>query len=512
MNPRALGIVWMVAGSGHAAACLVGCDGLIGLGEPRVRSDAGADAGPLGFPSPPAFSSGARLRAMVLDGGDGAVTWTGWFDSKLGAPCSFMTADDGQQRCLPGAGTYLFRDDQCSMPVWQVSGGTCPQSLPAFGIVGEYAPTSCELGGSTVYALGPQASAPFALATVSDGQLGAPRSDCTAGPASTSAQFVAPGPVLPPSSFVAATTRFVPYGDGSPVAHQLVTDDGATLVLAIANGMTGEDCWSTENFAPGSAYANRCVPSSFPSAEPLYADATCMQVASAVSVYQDTCSGSPPSAALVTASGRCGSSEVTVEALGAQASGSGLFTGSPGAACAPYAQSSYASVYATTGPVPASTFPAVRTANTGTGRLRVQSVVDEQGHAVLSEGTWTDTALGAPCTPTQFADGQRCAPASALWDYPAESPYADPQCTVPLLTTSSSTTCPAPEPSTVLVASDPCALVVTAYSVTGRVTPAMIYSLTSSGCAPQLTDPSMEYWTISPADDSGWAKMTTRTE
>jgi hypothetical protein len=49
----------------------------------------------------PPFESGDRLRARLLDGGQGAVAFVEWHDTELDTPCVFHTASDGVMRCLP---------------------------------------------------------------------------------------------------------------------------------------------------------------------------------------------------------------------------------------------------------------------------------------------------------------------------------------------------------------------------------------------------------------------------
>ncbi len=84
---------------------------------PDTGRDVGGDDGP---PSDP-WRSGARLRAMVVDGGDGAQLFAGWWDSELGVACQFRLVDRATARCFPvvggieGAGPF-FSDADCTEP------------------------------------------------------------------------------------------------------------------------------------------------------------------------------------------------------------------------------------------------------------------------------------------------------------------------------------------------------------------------------------------------------------
>src|SRR5260221_5109584 len=64
--------------------------------------DAIGGDGASGSTAPP-WRSGARLRARVLDGGDGAALFKGWTDMQLGVSCSYRLAADNELRCLPDA-------------------------------------------------------------------------------------------------------------------------------------------------------------------------------------------------------------------------------------------------------------------------------------------------------------------------------------------------------------------------------------------------------------------------
>lgn len=72
---------------------------------------------PTGAPVDVEWHSGARLRARVLDGGDGAVSFVEWHDTTTGEACTFVRSDDGQMRCLPQFADVSYEDPACEHPV-----------------------------------------------------------------------------------------------------------------------------------------------------------------------------------------------------------------------------------------------------------------------------------------------------------------------------------------------------------------------------------------------------------
>ena len=259
------------------------CDGIIGLSNPSVRTAGADDGGPDGATEAviPPFSSGTRLRAMVVEAAGGATAWNGWYDTQLGAACAFTLARDGKQRCLPNENiSSYFAGPDCSTPIWVAPPDDCAGPSPKYVQVQAYVPPLCSQGYagsfSAVFPLD-QASPPQPT-SFSYGSLGAPPADCY--PTTQSpGQALGLGPEFVPSSFVAATTTtLVPYGDGTLAARLLVADDGATQVLAIVNASTQQDCLLLGT----SSYGSRCLPSSIGGAVQAYADPGCSVPANSV--------------------------------------------------------------------------------------------------------------------------------------------------------------------------------------------------------------------------------------
>jgi hypothetical protein len=69
-------------------------------------------------PGQPPWRSGTRLRARVLDGGDGAVAFLRWRDTQLQTSCTFRRASDDVLRCIPDGNLRLaFTDAACREPL-----------------------------------------------------------------------------------------------------------------------------------------------------------------------------------------------------------------------------------------------------------------------------------------------------------------------------------------------------------------------------------------------------------
>jgi hypothetical protein len=89
--------------------------------DAAARPDASGlpDAAPPEPLGPIPWKSGFRLRAKVLNGGDGAKLLEQWHDTVLRLDCSFATAIDGRVRCLPidedlPILTTFFADSACT--------------------------------------------------------------------------------------------------------------------------------------------------------------------------------------------------------------------------------------------------------------------------------------------------------------------------------------------------------------------------------------------------------------
>lgn len=83
------------------------------------------------------FASGPRMRAIILDGGEGAERFEQWHDAELGFDCEVAEVDGVGLRCVPGRRTSAnqFADSGCTERIYVEGPGTdCVprQGPPAF--------------------------------------------------------------------------------------------------------------------------------------------------------------------------------------------------------------------------------------------------------------------------------------------------------------------------------------------------------------------------------------------
>jgi hypothetical protein len=145
-------------------------------------------------------TSGSRLKPKYRVADDGAKEYLAglWYDSQRGEDCSFATAADGVERCLPqGAGFGFYGDMGCTMPIAAVQSGCAAPKYAVHTVA-----TACgDDLGVHVYAAG----APATLTTVY-AQSG--HSCFAAGTASASGYtYYSVGAEVAATSFVAAATK-----------------------------------------------------------------------------------------------------------------------------------------------------------------------------------------------------------------------------------------------------------------------------------------------------------------
>jgi hypothetical protein len=153
------------------------------------------DARPDGGPSQlGVYESGARLKMRVGTTPDGAKTFLGWRDTMRNEDCAFLTASDGQPRCLPAAAAsyaedLFWGDAGCTTTRLAYSSGSCP---PVTGYA--RAVSTCQPFRFTIYALGDRHTGP---AYVKSGAT------CTLYTGAN--EYYVLGAEVAPGSFVAAT-------------------------------------------------------------------------------------------------------------------------------------------------------------------------------------------------------------------------------------------------------------------------------------------------------------------
>jgi hypothetical protein len=146
-------------------------------------------------------TSGTRLRARYLTGEDGSRQFVGWRDMQRNEDCSFLRAEDGVTRCLPGYSftSSYFADAGCTQPllvtatVATACGGVTP-------VVPKYAAdiTAAGCGVTKLYAVG----AAVAPAMIYIGSA----ATCTGSAPPATYAFYSTTPA-PASGFIAATEQ-----------------------------------------------------------------------------------------------------------------------------------------------------------------------------------------------------------------------------------------------------------------------------------------------------------------
>lgn len=384
-------------------------------------------ARPDAAPGLPDFADGTRLKALAYVMDDGQQLWHGWRDSARDESCSFQLAADGQLRCLPAfeASPVVFADDRCTERV--LVNSPCvdgPAIPPPYAVVGG----TCGGNTGTLYKrldkLGSAGSVPV-YAPDSSG-------NCvqTGGAANDEFWALAATPE-PTDAFVSAREILEDRGPGL-AARYYQAEDGALQLVGAYDRATERPC-AESPLMPGV-----CAP------DPLiiaydhgyadYTDAACTvatvnanrqcgvpaQPADVVFVH----GGVPAPAACETGPAgrffRLGAPfpDRPFEKSGDRcAQTTSTEVGTP---------SQYRFVLAEE--VPSSAFPAVRTTDVGSSRLRVRTEETLDGRHLARKAIF-DTGQGTTCTPTAVEGTLHCLPDVALFF----ASFADSSCSQPLL-------------------------------------------------------------------------------
>jgi hypothetical protein len=365
----------------------------------------------------PDYAGGTRLRATVYRTADGTKLWHGWYDSTLGTPCGFtqnIAAEDGATRCLPtGTGAY-YLDSTCSTPVTVVGSGC---STPAY-VSEALATNPCR---SAAYSVGPAVDAGTSLYYM----MG-----------TTCAAIAVTGTVhslthVAATSLVSAT-RVVDRRTASLGAAYWKADDGALQSLGATDLARSVGC------APLlGAYATVCAPSDLVYAStPLFSDTGCTM--RAARKFDLACYSATNQTVEVQTQDTCGNVSIALDALGSALTSS--YTLPSGGSCAASSVPANFTDYALGAAIPASSLPAVKTADVGTGRITTRYLSAGTGERIAVT-TWVDSQLGAPCIVLPTSAGLRCLPG----DYHMEA-YSDMACASPVIWVNHPTGCTAPAP------------------------------------------------------------------
>lgn len=369
----------------------------------------------------PRYESGDRLRATILDAGDGAVVFQEWFDSELETSCGFNTASDGVSRCLPAVGAeVLYGDAACTeLVVAQYPG--CGGPPPAYGHLTEFAPVdecgATQLIGTAVYRVG---------ATLGVGSTYRKGADGTCALDTDTNERFAATSEIDPTTFVAETElRVEDRGDGLG-RRVRVADDGSIATVDFVDLETDASCFPFQ-ITTDSGNVRACTSN--------YAIA--IEGASTTAVFSDSACTSPapyvPPCVVPTIIAKyllqqCQPVEMTLHEVGDEISALYQVV-EEACVAAPEAGVSYA-VGAELDPT---TLPNVEEVELGGGRVRARVDADQDGRPMSLYGTLIDSNTGATCNAMRFegdASGiSRCLPNSVGYVDQNLSTFVDPECT-----------------------------------------------------------------------------------
>ena len=395
-------------------------------GGPSAEADAGpgGDGGGQEAALTCEGKSGSRLRQLVRDHDDGSSEVVHLVDSERGLGCVFMTAPDGQLRCMPRVdrdrvygGILRYRDSSCSQPIGSVEPDVHP-------VLFEYAVPQGEGCNRRFHRVYTEVGAATDIAEGDQIYYRDPQGDCAAATAST-ATYYRLGEPIPPERFVAGSEIWT---DGGRLSMRTVdAEDGARFCDVLGQlrdtELEGADC----GLSRAEDGAIRCLPQSSVLSE-YFADDDCTE---ALSLAQsDTCR--PVNYITATAPAEC--DRLEVRRMGDTVT-SQLYW-DPGGVCDTFDPGDTAR-FSLPGPVVAAdSFAEIRReyARVG-GRLERGDLVGEGVR--LHRSRWRDTTLDIPCGFSTAGDGvERCLPATDPSDgaaIAAGTRYTDPDCSVGIL-------------------------------------------------------------------------------
>ena len=349
--------------------------------------------------------SGTRLRARVLDGGEGATLFRGWWDTELEIDCQIAIAPDGRPRCLPPPQPIQFLDDACTQPV--IAPPDPDALVPAFSA--EIVSTCDRLPRLHVFTIG----APMTVDATYQRSLGL----CGPAPDNGATQVFVAEPV---TEATFATGELVVETHAGVEVEVFVGDDGARFVTNARDPSTLRGCAMSpvaddERDADGVCLA---ADAAYPSTS---IDASC-QVEVAYTCRSIDC----PDPSIVVASTEACSSAFEVLAIAAPLDPE---------VCVPPVDTPVCPYFEVGDAIDPSTFPALRLVPRGSGRLRIHDVVADDGQAIAAhvQPVW-DEELARHCglrgEYEWLADGERVCLTDVATTWVG---FADPECTRPVV-------------------------------------------------------------------------------
>lgn len=343
-----------------------------------------------GSEAAPPFRSGSRLRARYLDGGVGARELLAWFDTELGAECSFQFGPDGELRCMPGRaanrGTIYFADAACQVPILLARTCAAPEHL----LVPVDPPNTClgERPAYRPYRVDPRAEVRATVHVVASADEG-----CIATPADGQQWHAMEA--LPLDELAVATLSVTPIDDA--LGQEVLTGaDGSSQWFAMHDMVLDRRCQPLDV-----AGERRCVPTDEAVHEDDYFhDAGCATEFVGAIELEPECA--PP---IVVRR----SQDDAVFAVADEVVADEVFTGTE---CHPLLPPPPLRRYFVAGdPLPADVMPALDEVGIGEGRAQLQHDTTVNGTPLRSRGEWRDTQLDTPCAPLRLENGDYvCAP------------------------------------------------------------------------------------------------------
>lgn len=371
-----------------------------------TAGDASADT-TAGEPQAPAVGvheSGTRLRARILDAGDGATLFQAWWDTELELECQIAIAPDGIARCLPTPRSVAFLDSLCTEPAIG-SGDLDALAEPFTAAIVTTCDGPAQLG---VFTLG----ATVSVDTSFNRFLGA----CEVASDGAPVELFTLEPSDP--SVFAGGELFLESHGGVEV-EVFVGDDGARLVTSVRDPTTTRSC-TMSPVADGDREATGvCLPTA--AAGLSYAiDRSCHGEV-ALTCKPIDC----PDPTVVFVRPEPCSPSFELFAVG----------DGPGTELCPLPNDFPVCPYFEVGDaIDPSSFPSLTLAPRGTGRLRAHDVIADDGQAVAAHASpFWDEELGLHCGTVRFDwmedDAQVC-----LVDVASDwIGFADPECTRPVV-------------------------------------------------------------------------------
>jgi hypothetical protein len=335
-----------------------------------------------------------RLRAIVIDGGDGAVAYTGLFqDTQLDIECRPGRTVAGDWRCLPSSYHLLaYADASCTMQV------VVTDEVVEDDWVADQ--TGRGAGPATVYAIDRDAA--------STGNWYVDRG--SGGCMLVAAGHIAPVHAVAPDAFAPGESVLEPHGEVG--AHVFTSDDGAHVVLAAYDVARGWDC--DLYWLPGD---DRCMPTNVAWRSGRYfGDATCSHAVAYTSP------GELPDAILADD----GPGIPAFELGPPVAQGFVIDAG----VCHAFDDGGHR-FYDVGASIPDASLPRAQIVEVGSGRLRARYLAAEGDETPLTARyeTFFDRERNAECASTMLHGTSRCVDSTAAY---VGTYYADAACTQPL--------------------------------------------------------------------------------